>query len=399
MYKDLFEYGLKNIRHKRLRSWLTVLGIVIGVAAIVLLIGIAQGLGDSVQDSFKVLGTNYAFIIPGNVGTSAGFGGSAPALAGQVTQRDLDAINRVQGVDFASGILFGNSMEVQYKKEKATLSVSGVQPNYGKSITTGYDSGGFFGSSDKSSAVIGYNIANEFFDDKIKVGNTISINGHDFKVVGITSKVGEGGFGRDDDIVINIDALREITGAGRNEYSGILAISQETVSPEIVGDRIKRELRNTHRVKEGEEDFTVFTAALVEEQFGQILGLLTTFVGGVAIISLIVGGIGVANSMFTSVLERTREIGILKAIGANNDTILKMFLIESALIGLVGGLIGVVFSVLILLLLKLVGVPAKISLELITTGLLFALIIGTISGAVPARNASRLPAIQALRYE
>ncbi|MFH1200282.1 MAG: ABC transporter permease [Candidatus Micrarchaeota archaeon] len=398
---DLLKYAVNSMTHRSLRSWLTILGIVIGIGSIVVLISLAQGLDTSIKSQLNTLGTNYMFILPGNI-----FGGGMrfgpPVLKGVLYTRDADAIKRIPGVVAVSGNVAAQFATVEFKGENISSGIIGVTPSaFAKYITVGYEAGKFIQDGDMGGVTIGNDVAHTLFKNEIKLGNTLVLLGKNFRVTGIIRKAGNTGGSIDTGIYVEERALRLILGGSidRDRVMTILAVTDPTKDIAEITAKTQDRLRNNHKVRKGEEDFTVLTAASISDQIGQITSLLSLFLGGVAAISLIVGGIGVANAMFTSVLERTREIGVLKAIGASNDAILEIFLFESGLIGLIGGLLGVIFGLSISFLLNSFGVPSEISAELIGFCLLFSVAIGVASGAFPARNASRLQPVDALRYE
>ncbi len=398
---DLVKYSVESLRHRSLRSWLTVLGIVIGIGSIVVLISLAQGLDTSIKAQLNSFGTNYAVVLPGDV-LSGGFRFGPPVLKGILTVKDRDAVARIPGVQYVSGSIALTFAPVEFKDQNVTSSVSGVEAEaYSHYITTEYEAGKFFSPGDTTAVIIGNNVAKTLFDKEIKYGDKVAIMGREFRVKGILKKVGQSGGNLDDAMLIDIKAARAILGDtfDKNRVFAILAVTDPNADIKEISDRIKFELRNRHKVAVGKEDFSVLTADSIAEQIGQITGLLAVFLGGVAAISLLVGGIGVANAMFTSVLERTREIGILKALGASQGKILQLFLLESGIIGLFGGILGVLLGIGISKLLGYLGVPSIITWELMAFSLFFSFLIGLVSGAIPARNASRLEPVEALRYE
>ncbi len=397
---DLVAYAIKSLRHRSLRSWLTILGIVIGIAAIVILISLAQGLDTSIKNQLSILGTNYAVILPGNVFQS-GFRFGPPILKGILYTRDVELIENVAGVETASGNIAIPLTSVEFKGENITSSVAGVNvETYKRYITSGLEEGKFFVDGDPNGAVIGHGVAHDSFNKDMQVGDTLVIREKAFKVRGIINKVGATGGNFDQLILIDHRAARAILKEKEeSRVTSILAVTRQGSDVKPIAEEIKSTLRNSHKVKEGEEDFTVLTAESVSEQIGQITGILSLFLGGVAAISLVVGGIGVANAMFTSVLERTREIGILKALGASQKAILQLFLLESGIIGAVGGILGVLLAIGVSRLLNYFGVPSIVSWELMAFALLFSFGVGVVSGLVPARNASKLEPVEALRYE
>lgn len=398
---DLLKYAVNSMAHRSLRAWLTILGIVIGIAAIVVLISLAQGLDASIKSQLSTLGSNYMFVMPGNL-----FGGGLrfgpPVLKGVLYTRDVEAIKRVPGVIAVSSNVAAPFAKVEFKGENISSSVAGVEPAaFSKWITVGYEAGKFIQDGDLSGVVIGNDVAHELFKNEISLGDTLVILGKNFRVKGIIAKAGNTGGNIDSGIYVEARAMRLLLGDAleKDRVFSILAVTDPDRDISSITAAAEDKLRANHKVRKGEEDFTILTAASVSEQIGQITGILSLFLGGVAAISLVVGGIGIANAMFTAVLERTREIGVLKAIGASNNSILEIFLLESGLIGLIGGLLGVALGAAISLLLNAFGVPSMLTLELLAFAAFFSFAIGVISGVFPARNAARLEPVEALRYE
>ncbi|HQT45264.1 MAG TPA: FtsX-like permease family protein, partial [Candidatus Micrarchaeota archaeon] len=369
----------------------------------VILVSLAQGLDHDIRTRLSRLGTNFVIVVPGAVslGSASAFG--PPVLRGILTTSDADAVSRVAGVESASGLLAYQLASIRFKKYNASATVTGVDADtFSKFVAAGYDQGKFFNKGDKSSAVIGYNIANNYFNEKVQVGNQIFINGMPFRVEGIISKVGQGAGNLDNVIAIDQDAAREAFPGviSKDRVSEILAITKDGSDADSIGNEIKTTLANKHKVKLDKPDFTVMTAASIMAQVSQITDLLTLFMGAIAAISLVVGSIGIANSMFTSVLERTRDIGILKSVGAPNSAVLTLFLAESVMLSVIGGSVGVAIGVLAAWLISaLGGISTLVGPELIAGSFMVAVAVGGVSGYFPARQASKLPAIVALRRE
>ncbi len=398
---DLLKYAVNSMTHRSLRAWLTILGIVIGIASIVILISLAQGLDASIKSQLSSLGTNYMFILPGNL-FSGGLRFGPPVLKGVLYTRDADAIRRVPGVIAVSGNVAAPLATVEFKGENISSSVAGVEPAaFSKYITVGYEAGKFIQEGDLTGVAIGNDVAHELFKNEIRLGDTLVILGKNFRVKGIIAKAGNTGGNIDTGVYVEERAMRLLLGDAveKDRVFSIIAVTDPDKDVAVISAAAEDRLRASHKVRKGEEDFTILTAASIAEQVGQITGILSLFLGGVAAISLVVGGIGVANAMFTAVLERTREIGVLKAIGAPDNAILEIFLLESGLIGLTGGALGVALGVAVSFALNAFGVPSQVSMELVGFSLLFAFLVGIISGAFPARNASRLEPVDALRYE
>jgi len=403
MITDYFKLSLRSIRSRKLRSWLTMIGIFIGVTAVVSLISLGQGLQDSINEEFQKIGTNRIIITPG----SGAFGPTGSGLAiGQITEDDLAVVKHIKGIDIAAGVLT-KSAKVEFKDEVQYMSIWGFPTDKdGEDLIDGtnffdIENGRQFKNGDRYKIVLGYNIAEDSFDKKILVGNKMMINDQTFGVVGIQKKAGTGV--HDAIIRIPLETARELFDEPE-EISTIFAFTQNGFEPEEVVEDIKKALRKHRGVDEGEEDFSVSTASQTIEQLNQVLDIVTIVIVGIAAISIIVGGIGIMNTMYTTVIERTKEIGVIKALGAKNSQIMFLFLVESGMLGLVGGLIGLVLGLGIAKMGEYLAVglgadifKIHISVTLILGALMFSFLLGALSGLLPARQASMLQPVEALR--
>jgi len=405
MIGDFFILALKNLRRRKLRSWLTVLGIFIGITAVVTLISLSQGMRDSINEQFEKIGKSRIMIVPGG----AFFGPmSSSASVDTLSEREAELVNKIHGIELASGIISDTGV-IEYKDELESFSVWGMHTDsertkYYKSIgLLDIGKGREFKASDNHKAIIGHKIAYETYEEDIHVGNKITINGIDFNVIGIQNEIGTGM--HDSLIRIPIESARELF-EKPNNIDVIIAKVADGENIDDVIDEIEKVLRKYRDVDEGEEDFSVQSSAQTIEQLNGILAMVQGVLVGIAAISLLVGGIGIMNTMYTSVLERTPEIGIMKAIGARNEDVFKIFLIESGILGLGGGIIGVILGVGISKLVEIgihatgvTFISAYFSWYLIVGALSFSFIVGVLSGILPAMQASKLITVDALRYE
>jgi len=407
MISDYFRLAVGNLFHRKLRSWLTVLGIFIGIAAVVALISLSQGMNDAISNIFSGLGSDRVLVMPKGMFGPPGTASSQAIL----TQKDLDVIKKINGVKEADGQL-SRILPSQFAGQTKYPIVTGIPTDQGLSVFTSISQfdvveGRMLKGGDKFKAVVGYELTKTTggtFKKPVLVGKTISIDGQDFDVVGVRKALGSALF--DTQIIVPRDALREITGI-QDELSVIEAIGNQGASLDDIASSIKKDLRRSRNLKEGNEDFQVQTPEQLMQTVNSILGIIQAIIIGIAGISLVVGGIGIMNTMYTAVLERTNEIGTMKAIGAKNSDILTIFLVESGLLGLIGGGIGVAAG---MLLSKGVEIGTEIAFNsvlirasfpwwLILGALAFSFVIGTLSGIVPAYQASRMEPVASLRYE
>lgn len=401
MIKDYIKLAIENILHRQLRAWLTVLGIVVGIAAVVALVSLGQGLQYTVDQQFSKIGADKVTIAP------KGAGNGISAENNILTKEDYDVVRRSQGVDEAVEILSRTSRVEFNKKTKYTFTrgmpMDDTRKVYEETGIYDVEFGRMLKSGDKNKVVIGPEFAKETnFGKPILVNDKIKIDDKEFTVVGILESGNNPGVSQV--VLMTLDDARDFYDAP-DEVSMIMVKVSDARDLDNTIENIKKDLRRHRGVKEGQEDFTVQSTKQFIESFLVVFNVVTVLLVGLASISLLVGAIGIANTMYTAVLERNREIGVMKAIGARNSQILTIFLIESSLIGLIGGIIGMLLGV---------GI-AKVAEQLIG-GFLgpgffqvflpwwllagaagFALIIGTLSGILPAKQASDMNPVEALR--
>ncbi len=403
MIKDYFKIPWKEIKRKRLRSWLTLLGVFIGIAAIISLITLGQGLENAIEKQFQSLGRDKLFVMP--KGGTWGMGSSE-----QLTEDDLDVIKKTSGVKEATGMGYAFA-KIEFNDFIKYAFISGISTDpeeralIGEAQTWKVGEGRMIRNGDKLKVVLGYeHTQTDMFEKRVELGDKIELNDYTFKVVGFLEKIGSPP--DDQSAIISLDAYEEIFDK-KDELGFIVAQAQAGEDALKVAEAVKKDLREDHGLEEGKEDFSVETPDQFAATFNVILDIVQIVLIGIAGISLLVGGIGIMNTMYTSVLERTKDIGVMKALGARNSHIMSLFLVESGLYGLGGGVVGVVIGIglakLVELLFVLTVGPAflliKINWWLVLGTLLFSFIIGGISGITPARQASRLKPVDALRYE
>jgi putative ABC transport system permease protein len=407
MINDYFKLAIRNLRKRKLRTWLTMLGIFISVATIFMLVSLSLGLQGAVKEQFETLGTDKFFIQSKTSMLALGSGDVSIKL----TTDDVETVEKISGVKEATFMVMGNA-KIEYNNKFRYFIVSGMDCDDEDALGTLIESSGlkidegrFLKKGDDKKIVIGslYN-ENDLFEKDIRLKDTILLNGREYKVLGLAESVGNPS--DDQNIYMTYKAFQELFNSG-DRVDFILVQINEGEDISEVADKVEKKLRKARGVTEKTQDFEISTPEELLESFGIILNIITIFLAGVAAISLFVGGIGIANTMYTSVLERTREIGIMKAIGAQNKDILIIFLIESGLLGLVGGGIGVLLGYgasktieyIAVTSLKTNLLQAATPAYLIIVCLAFGFLIGAISGTLPALRASKTNVVDALRYE
>lgn len=404
MLTDYFQIAFKEAKRRKLRSFLTLVGIFIGIAAIISLITLGQGLENAISNQFSQLGKDKLFILP-----KGGFWGMGASV--QLSEDDLETIKQASGIKVAAGegysfARYEFSEMVQYNFVYGIPLLSSEEIKLvSESMAWKIIQGRMLESGDKYKIVLGNEYTkSDLFDTRVELGDKIKVQNQDFKVVGLLEKIGSPP--DDKSGIIPIDVHQELFSTGK-KYGFIIAQVQLGEDPAKVAEEAKKELREEHNLDEGEEDFSIETPENLMATFSVILDIVQIVLIGITAISLLVGGIGIMNTMYTAVLQRTKEIGLMKAVGARNSQIMLLFLIESGLYGFVGGLLGVIAGISLAkiaerVLQEFLG-PAFMAIEinwLIVGGaLLFSFLIGVLSGIAPARRASRLNPVDSLRYE
>jgi len=396
MFKEYLTFAFATVTHRPKRSWLTILGIFIGIAAVVALMSVSQGLKDAVSAQFAMMGTDTITIMPGQL-TSGGYG------AEPLDDGDLKLIEGIRGVDIVNPVLMRTAKVIFQGEEKYTY-VMGMPPDKVQQVLL--DMGGvtivegrITGENDKYGVIIGYKIVDDFFKKDVRIGDKLEIEGKEFKVRGSLSKIGNPQ--DDSQIYINMETAREIFNKS-DEITMMMVKVKSGFDPETVAKDISKKLED----RRGSKDFSVMTSAQLANTVQNVLGIIQIVLVGIAAISLMVGGVGITNTMYTSVQERTRQIGIMKAIGATNEDIQLIFLVESGLLGLVGGAIGCLLGVILALGVQYGAaqsgfevLKASITPELVAFALGFSFIVGMASGTFPAHQAAKMNPVDALRYE
>lgn len=397
---ELFRLAARNIRHRRKRSWLTILGTLVGILAIVALLSIGQGLQNSVQKEFQQLGGDKVFIRPGGASPVSQFVSSNAVL----DDDDLEVIRNTRGVEEAAGVI-QTSKRARYGEESKYVTLVGVPTDESFRLVKETQNfvpteGRFLRRTDSYNIAISEALARETFDRDVSLRSQITINGTEFRVVGLVEATGNIG----KMVLMNQETMRDLT--GKKGYDQLAARISPGYTPAEVEENIKQNLRNHRNLQKGEEDFTTNTASDIIDSFQSQLSLIRGFLVGLGAISLFVGAVGIMNTMYTSVTERTQEIGVMKAVGATRRQILSVFLIESGMIGVMGGLLGILGGLGISyaasgVISQQVGINMTPGTGpgLIIGALLFAFLVGTVSGYFPARNAAEKNPVEALRYE
>ncbi len=403
MNKDYFILALRSVRARAMRSMLTILGIFIGIAAVVALVSLSEGLKNAVADQFAQLGSDNIII----QAAGGGFGPPGTGVATPLGIRDKKTIDSVQQVDLSVGRLIRTIQVESHNEIRYTYAVTLPHNQQERDMIIEVNSykiasGRFFEQSDAHEIIIGWNLQKDFFDHTLELRNKIQIQNQEFTIVGILQESGNPQ--RDDTIIMPEQAMRDILTIPES-YDIIAARIKSGESIAKTSEEVKDKLRKTRSVEKGKEDFTVETPEQLIGTLNTILTIIQGVLVGIAAISLIIGGIGIMNTMYTAVVERTKEIGIMKSIGAAPQTIMILFLLESGMLGLIGGIIGVILGIGIAKLVEFAAfqafgtslIQATIQPIVIIGALLFAFIVGAISGALPAKQAAKLNPVDALR--
>lgn len=380
-----------------MRSFLTMLGIIIGVASVILMIAIGDGLKASITNQLNNFGSDQIYIMPGSFSGSEGPGMTVNRL--NFSDADLIA-SEVDTVKYSAAVIEQYS-NIKYKsKTSKRVDIIGTSAIYSQIATDKVIKGRFFSEGEEKSGlavvVIGPTVAKDLFLNASPIGKQINIYGSKFIVIGLLESKGSMlGVDIDKRVYLPLSVFKKI--AGIKNPTSIMIKGAKGSDIELVGKRVSRVLRKVHK----SDEFTVMTQEQTLNTINQVLGILQAGLSGIAAISLLVGGIGIMNIMLVSVAERTREIGLRKAVGAKPRHILSQFLIEAIVLSLIGGLIGIILGKLGSMVIHafIPSLNPNITIQTILLASGFSIIVGVIFGVAPAYRASKLDPIEALRYE
>lgn len=393
---EIFKKGFRSLRRQGIKTYLTTLGVVIGIAAIVALLLIGQGLNQSVQEQFEQMGSNTLIVLPGSSMVTSVFA--------KFDADDPGRIESINGVESVNPVYF-ESVEANVRDEKRNIVIMGIDPENQEGLASmgmlTLAEGRQLSNSDKFSVIVGSSLAEDGFDKELQLKQKIMVDGKGLRIVGITKASGSSyGAMFDSAVIMSLDGLEELTGEELSPFRiPVKTFTKEDV-PEVK-EKITRILTKAH----GEEDFQIMTSSQMQESANTILGLINAVLIGIAAISLLVGAIGIMNTMFMSVLERTKEIGIMKSIGATNKMIRNIFLIESGFIGMAGGIIGLIIGFIIAVIVSVIASSSGFAMNITPDPMIFvgsvafAMIVGMVSGYIPAKNASKMDPVDALSRE
>lgn len=403
MIRDFAGLSISTFKARKMRSLLTMMGIFIGVALLVTLVSLGRGLEDSITAQFESLGTDKVYVFPGTNVFSA-------AISDQTfSESELNALEKIKGVKLAAGMVFRIG-RIEFNDEVKYVSIAGIPLDekrevfksvHNMKVEQGRDLKN--GDNYKALAGIDLTLKDIVFSKGMRPGDKVAVEGQDFDIAGTLARIGN----PDDDsmLLIPLDTARELFGQ-KDSYGYILLQAQEGASPRDIADKAEKKLRSLRDLDEGDENFSVQTTDDVMATFQDILAIVQAVLLGLAAISLVVGGIGIMNTMYTAIIERTRQIGVMKAIGATNFHIALIFQIESGLLGLAGGIVGVLIGMGIGKLIELAAHAANLTffnvsfpLWLIGGALAFSTLLGILSGVFPSMQAAKMKPIDALRYE
>lgn len=403
--KEMWKYAWTNLNNRKVRSLLTILSIFVGISTIFIFVSFGWGLYDYVEEISSQMGVDKLVLQP------KGIGGPGSDDTFKLLDKDLETFEKTKGITAAAGMMYKFAKIEEKRVIKYTYIIS-IPTNDAKAyalvrefFTAKVIKGRELKKGDSDKVALGYRFMQpkKVFDSPFSLNDKISVNGHELEIVGFYGEIGNPQ--DDSQIYMTEETFLRITGLNKS-YSMIVGKVDNVDNIDEIKDRAEKNLRHVRNQEEGKEDFFVQTFQELIAIFKNSLNFIVGFVVLIALVSVLVSAINTANTMFTSILERTKEIGVLKSIGARNSQVLLLFLVESSILGLIAGIIGASVGVLITNtaanLLKTFGfgfLKPHSSLTLFFGCILFATLVGTISGVIPARNASKMNPVDSLRYE
>jgi putative ABC transport system permease protein len=400
-FYDALEFVFLSFSGEKFKTVMSSLGIIIGVAAIVVMLSVGEGLVTGVSSAFGDMDLNMVQVIPGGFEPA---GAGRPMKNAVLDDRDVSILEGVIGVESVSPRRSTGAL-MEFRSDERSVGVVAITPSKESKIADTIETGRFLSDSDRSSVVLGYDIANKMFDMKINPGshiiltNSLTNTSIDYKVVGVLEDVEQMsllGGSSNSQIYITHSSMKNLLDIQEYSFSSInvWVKDPDTIAETI--ERMDKSLQRTHR----NEKYTIFDQSGWLDSITEVLNQIKYGLGGIGAVALVVGGIGIINVMMLTVTERIKEIGVMKAVGANKGDIRTLFLIESGILGLVSGLIGVLLGGGLAYLISVLGnFPSTVTLTSILIGLAFGVVTSVVAGVYPASRAARLDPVEALRAE
>ncbi len=401
-FSFIFKTAITSLARNKARAFLTTLGVIIGVSSVILLTSIGEGLRHMVQDQFQGLGSNLIYVMPGDLFDKKGFSEDSMRtglLNSKFKFQDVRELNRLSKPIVKAVPVMQLQQVAKYKTNTYNITITATSSDYARIRSLGLEQGRFFNRADESGrkkvVIIGSKVKDELFSSINPIGKEITLGKVKFKIIGVAEKKGGGGLGGPD---FDSWVYLPLTTAQRTFNSDRINIIIVKADSETGIPVAKKMIEKTLAKRLSDDDFSVIDQTELLNTMQGILQTMTLGLAGIAAISLIVGGIGIMNIMLVTVTERTREIGLRKAVGATPKNILIQFLLESALLSSLGGVIGIILGGAGAFMLNHVF-PAKPTLGSIIIAFLTSFVVGIVFGVIPARKAAKLSPIEAIRYE
>jgi len=401
------KHAFNMVVHSKLRSWLTIIGIVIGVAAVIAIVSLGEGMEQSINDQLGDLGGDLLTLTAG-FSKSSGWGGhrikteSGSQASEEEIVIDRSDVQTLKGIPdiLLMDININGNVDIEFMGESGSASLTGVDQKVWSDITLKtIAEGRMLDSADQNVIVIGGRLADSYFDRELGINKVLTIEGSAYRIVGILDDTSTS-------IYMPIAmAYQVLDDKDMDVYDSVVIKIKDEDNLDATIEKIETKLMTKRHVTEKDRDFSIWSNAQSAEMRAEMMNSMSMFLIAIAAVSLIVGAVGIANTMFTSVLEKTKEIGIMKAIGARNGDILTIFLFNSALIGLVGGILGIFFGMMLSNAIPMMLGDMKffgntlVSIDSIIMALSVSLLVGILAGFIPAFQASKLKPVDALRYE